>query len=667
MHPVRIVSTISITPLLILLWCMVAITVSQAQKQRVQVKTFDQQLKPYKNLELIINNSIKTNTGERGYNFVEMNESDFPIRSVEVINEGLEPASWNFSKGILEITVRKKNYRLVQVLVVTDQRQPLAKMEVTYTGVRRLKVTTSTEGRLELPLDPDEQISSADQFIIPGYRPMNLQLTGNAYTLITGRVVQEEIKPVVPSPETGRQSYQQALNQLDTARSLSSFYQVIRGIPMDNLRDEDRRIVDGRFNTLLRAMQESVRAERPARITISDSSAVAEDLRLLIEQATRESQALENQRAEFEFQIGALNRKFSSGLDNLDPESREKLLREIALLEKIIQENNTRFVANQDEFKRILDELKEKYFDISTLETRLTESESLRLQEQREFRQRILIALGVVALFSVLIVLLIRLSARLRSQKKKLTVANNEIRMINANLENIVSQRTRLLREANAELDTFLYKASHDLRTPVASIYGLCSLANHIPTEELLGKILDSNARMDRLLASLNVISEINQPSDYGDVNLRETTERILKKFTADIKRNNVQVLFSCPVGITLTTYPHLLEVVIANLVDNAIFFGSLSELREHRLVVSIAEVDQRIEITVEDNGIGIDDNIRPNIFNMFFKGTEQSRGNGLGLYILSRCLRPMKGNVSVDSQPGAYSRFTVQLPRELK
>ncbi len=636
-------------------------------KQRVQVKTFDQQLKPYKNLELLINNSIRVNTGERGSDFVEMSESDFPIRSVQVNNEGLETASWNFGKGILEITVRKKNYRLVPVLVVTDQQQPVTKTEVTYTGVRRLKVVTNDNGRIELPLDLDEQIGSTDQFIVVGYKPVSLVSKNNTYTLIISRIVQEESKPVVASPEATKPSYQLVLNQLDTAKSLSSFYQVIRDVPLNDLPEEDRRVVDGRFNTLLRAMQESLRAERSAQVYISDTSEVSEDLRLLIEQANRESQELENQRAEFELQIGTLNRKFSTGLADLDPESREKLLSEIAILERIIQENDSRFTTNQSEFKRILDELKEKYFDISTLETRLTESEALRLQEQREFRQRILVALGVVTLFSILILLLVRLSARLRSQKKKLTVANNEIRMINANLENIVSQRTKMLREANSELDTFLYKASHDLRTPVASIYGLCSLADHIPKEELLGKILDSNARMDRLLISLNVISEINQPSDYGEVNLKEMAERVLKKFTTDIKRNNFQVLFSCQDLISIKTYPHLLEVVITNMVDNALFFGSLRATDEHRLVVSLSLVNERIEIIVEDNGIGIDDSVRPNIFNMFFKGTEQSRGNGLGLYILSRCLRPMKGSVSVDSKVGAYSRFIVQIPQALK
>jgi len=645
--------------------CLNGITYSQ-NKQRVQIKTFDQQLRAYKNIELVINGTIKINTGERAYDFVEMSDSDFPVRSVDIKNEGMESASWNFSKGIIEIIVRKKNYKLVSINVVDAQQKPLARTEITYNGVRRIKVTTNSEGRAELPLDLDERITSAGQFIVSGYTLLQLTPGDNSYTLVVEKPPLVETAKVSP-PQVDKQSYERELANLDTAQSLNSFYQIIRNIPLNDLPEEDRRVVDGRFNTLLRAMQESLRAERPAQVYITDTTAIAEDIRQLIGQATREGQELENQRAEFEVQISALNRKFSSGLADLDPESREKLLIEIALLERIINENNTRFTANQSEFKRILDELKEKYFDITNLETRLTESESLRLQEQREFRQRIIGALAVVALFSVLIIILIRLGANLRRQKRKLTAANNEIRMINANLENIVSKRTKMLREANAELDTFLYKASHDLRTPVASIYGLCSLADHIPQQELLDKIMGSAERMDRLLTSLNVISEINQPSDFGEVNLRATAERILKKFTAEIKRNNIQVLFSCPDSITIKTYPHLLEVVIANMVDNAIFFGSLNDVPEHRLALTLTQVNSNIEIVVEDNGLGIDQSIRPNIFDMFFKGTEQSRGNGLGLYILSRCLRPMKGTVSVDSQPGSYSRFSVQLPAELK
>ncbi|MBX2962235.1 MAG: HAMP domain-containing histidine kinase [Cyclobacteriaceae bacterium] len=646
---------------------LIAFIASAQNVQRVQVKTFDQQLRPSKNIELLINERIKVNTGERGSDFIEMTTRDFPIRSVEVLNEGFEPASWNFSKGVLEITIRKKNYQLVTVLIVSRQQQPLVRTEVTYTGVRRLKLSTNNEGKIDLPLDLDERITSASQFIISGYTPVNLVATANTYSLTVEpiQVVSETKAPV--AQEVPSQSYEKELASLDTAKGLASFYEIISDIPLNNLPEDDKRIVDARFNTLLRAMQESMRAERPAREIVTDTTALTEDIRRLIQQATREGQELEYQRAEFDRQIDLFSRKVSDGLTNLDPEQRNRLLTDIALLEKLLSENRTRFEQNQGEYSQILSELKAQYFDIQELESKLTESEALRLKEQREFRQRLFGILAVVMVFSVLIVVLIRLSANLRKQKKQLSLANNEIRVINANLENIVSKRTKMLREANDELDTFLYKASHDLRTPVASIYGLCNLVDHISKEEFLEKIRSSTARMDRLLTSLNVISEINQPSDYGIIDLRSVAQNILNKFSDDIAQYHVDVLFFCPESVFLKTYPSLLEVVITNMIDNAIFFGSLKNVDGQRMTLSITQQNGRIEIMVEDNGIGIDETIRPNIFNMFFKGTENSRGNGLGLYIISRCLRPMKGSVEVDSQLGVFSKFSVSLPIDIK
>jgi signal transduction histidine kinase len=64
----------------------------------------------------------------------------------------------------------------------------------------------------------------------------------------------------------------------------------------------------------------------------------------------------------------------------------------------------------------------------------------------------------------------------LRKQKKQLIAANTEVKRINENLEGLVFERTHLLENLNSELDTFLYRASHDMRTPVRSILGLCHI-----------------------------------------------------------------------------------------------------------------------------------------------------------------------------------------------
>src|SRR5688572_13658095 len=99
-------------------------------KQIVQVKTFDQQLSPFKNLELVLNDKINVKTNDKGSAFIEVVDTDLPIRTVEVKNDDLEVASWNLSKGTVEIIVRKKNYRLTTVTILDEKGQPLSKVDV---------------------------------------------------------------------------------------------------------------------------------------------------------------------------------------------------------------------------------------------------------------------------------------------------------------------------------------------------------------------------------------------------------------------------------------------------------------------------------------------------------------------------------------------------------
>jgi signal transduction histidine kinase len=67
--------------------------------------------------------------------------------------------------------------------------------------------------------------------------------------------------------------------------------------------------------------------------------------------------------------------------------------------------------------------------------------------------------------------------------------------------------------------------------------------------------------------------------------------------------------------------------------------------------------------ISVSDNGIGIDEELQPKIFNMFFRGTNQSKGSGLGLYIVKEAVEKMNGTIQVQSRRGAGSEFIIAIP----
>ena len=69
------------------------------------------------------------------------------------------------------------------------------------------------------------------------------------------------------------------------------------------------------------------------------------------------------------------------------------------------------------------------------------------------------------------------------------------------------------------------------------------------------------------------------------------------------------------------------------------------------------------VEISVYDNGTGVEHAIQHRLFDMFFKGTEKSKGSGLGLYIVQKSVQALEGNVTVESEVGKFTKFTVRFP----
>ncbi|HYF68909.1 MAG TPA: ATP-binding protein [Ohtaekwangia sp.] len=649
------------------LLCASTIPLLAQQKNLVQVKTFDQQLKPFTNIEISINDKEFISVGNKGVVFIELSASDLPLRSVMVKDNKLEAASWNYSKGIVEIIIRKKSYQLIGVFVRDGDNTPLKNLKVVFDGVQNLTLTTNGEGRIEIPLPLEENLES-NRFSIPDHRITKLHPIGEqTYILTVNRIA-------VASKNEGKSSKPQDLfrnfdlSKIDSIQSLTAFYAIFKNYQMQDLDEATRKRLDEKFNALVKNLQHGEPEESQFIGKISDSSFVADDIENLLAQAEKENEALVAQRNDVDQKVKILRDKLALGVENMDAESRTRLMSDLTRLEMILQQNENQFYKNQNDYRNIINSLKEEFFDFEHLESKLSESEARRLEEQRIFRQKLLAISLLVLIFGVLIILLINLSNKLRKQKKELIRVNSEINRINGNLEGLVTERTRMLADANKELDTFLYRASHDLRSPVCSIVGLCNIALHFSngeSKDLVEKVVHTTFIMDKLLKKLSIISEINQPTGFSTVNVRSMIESIRDEFQLVMKDQPIQFTVNCAEDVVIESYPNLLEAILSNLIENALFYTLIKDPTNAKVEITAINQGSHLSLSVYDNGIGVEHTISDRVYDMFFKGTEQSKGNGLGLYIVHKSVHALGGKIAMESQSGLYTKFEVSLPME--
>src|SRR5690606_7058292 len=101
-----------------------------------------------------------------------------------------------------------------------------------------------------------------------------------------------------------------------------------------------------------------------------------------------------------------ISSKLEKGITNFTAAERLALLTDLDLLTKLLIENEGRFYQNQSDYREIINNLKEKYFDVENLETKLSETEKQREEEQRLFQLRLLFIGCVVLVFGILIIIL---------------------------------------------------------------------------------------------------------------------------------------------------------------------------------------------------------------------------------------------------------------------
>lgn len=239
--------------------------------------------------------------------------------------------------------------------------------------------------------------------------------------------------------------------------------------------------------------------------------------------------------------------------------------------------------------------------------------------------------------------------------------------------ESKLKQQNIELRKLNHELDRFTYSASHDLRAPLASIKGLTYLyfrsQDKTEKDTFIENIDRSANRLDEFLQEILHYSR-NQNLDLDPqlLDFEEVINETLDSLSY-LDRNGV-VEKSVIVDIKGKFYTDInrLKIVLSNLISNAIKYSKPVNDSDNQSIIQIKATgnQQKVTISVKDNGMGIEEKHIYNIFDMFYRATDLNNGSGLGLYIVHETVQKMGGRITVESQPRHGSEFKVIIPNLL-
>jgi len=249
----------------------------------------------------------------------------------------------------------------------------------------------------------------------------------------------------------------------------------------------------------------------------------------------------------------------------------------------------------------------------------------------------------------------------LESQKEELNAAIEELASKNEYLSKTLDE----LSQRKLELDELIYRMSHDLRTPVTSILGVCHVMKleGLPASFYfhLDHIQKKGYEMNNILKSLSSFSQVSFEDLHDEpIQVDKLVSDVVDSFRLEKGFTDVQFSLQHTGNTIFTSDKSQLFLLIRNILKNAVDFRCVDRVSEITIKTNVNS--ERMLFECIDNGTGITDEIKPKIFDMFYRGSNQSKGSGLGLYVVKQIIERLKGSIRVTNMPGETS-FSIILP----
>ena len=227
------------------------------------------------------------------------------------------------------------------------------------------------------------------------------------------------------------------------------------------------------------------------------------------------------------------------------------------------------------------------------------------------------------------------------------------------------------LQRANAELETFTYSVSHDLKAPLRGIDGYSRLlledhAGQLDDEgrTFLHTIRHAAEQMNQSINDLLAYSRLERRAMHTtSVNLRALVDALVAEYAEEMRERSVDLTVEVPCQVVMAEAEGLAQA-LRNLLDNALKFTR--DVPQPRVEIGGRETENACIIWVRDNGIGFDMLYHDRIFEIFQRlhRAEEYPGTGVGLAIVRKAMQRMGGRAWAESAPGEGATFYLEIPR---
>jgi len=249
----------------------------------------------------------------------------------------------------------------------------------------------------------------------------------------------------------------------------------------------------------------------------------------------------------------------------------------------------------------------------------------------------------------------------LEAQHEELTAAVEALAEKNKYLEKTKKE----LEDRNKEIDQIIYRTSHDLKSPITSLEGIFSLVltdDKVDLEDYIDLAQKSTLDMKERIRMLRRYSRaLLIDVKYTAIDFDKLWEELKLELAEISGYDKVKISFRNTLTSEIKGDYDRIIIMLFNLIKNSIDYRASDT---PKVEVYLSERQDKLLLQVIDNGLGVCPDIQRKIFNMFYRGTNKSKGAGLGLYLCERIANMHKGDIRLVSSEDVGTTITVSFPK---